>query len=58
MSVDVRLVTFGALLLLSSSGLLLRAGVSDYLAAALAVVAAVGAAVALLRVGGGDAHAA
>ena len=34
------------------------AGVSDYLAAALAVVAVVGAVVAVLRVGGGDAHAA
>jgi hypothetical protein len=60
MTVDVRLVGFGALLLFASSGLFFEAGVSGYLAGAIAVVAVVGTAVAAAcaRAGGTDAYAA
>jgi len=58
MTVDVRLVGSGALLLFASSGLFFEAGVSGYLVGAIAVVAVVGTALAAVRAGGSDAHAA
>ncbi|MFD1599483.1 MULTISPECIES: hypothetical protein [Halobellus] len=58
MTVDVRLVGFGALLLFASSGLFFEAGVSGYLAGTIAGVAVVGTALAALRAGGSDARAA
>ena len=58
MTVDVRLVASGALLLFASSGLFFEAGVSGYLSVSIAAVAVVGTALAAVRVGGTDAHAA
>jgi hypothetical protein len=58
MTVDVRLVAFGALLLFASSGLFFEAGVSGYLSVAIAGVAVVATALAAARARAGesDAH--